>query len=50
MQVALDDENLVVSFMLPKGAFATTVIRELTKSATEAEVDAENMPAIEDEE
>lgn len=50
MQVALDDENLVVSFMLPKGAFATTVIRELTKSETGAEVDAENMPAIEDEE
>jgi tRNA pseudouridine13 synthase len=44
LAVALEGANLVVSFMLPKGAFATTLVRELTK------VETDDAPAIEDEE
>jgi tRNA pseudouridine13 synthase len=44
LQVTLEGESLLLSFMLPKGAFATTVVRELTK------IESEDAPAIEDEE
>lgn len=44
--VVEDDEGLVVSFMLPKGSYASVVIQEITKAplmVTEAETEAEEI-------
>jgi tRNA pseudouridine13 synthase len=45
LRCTANDNELVVEFFLPKGAFATTVLRELMKVelSTEAELDGDDV-------